>query len=141
MSLAAALALLAVLVQAGLTLALYFVLFRARAAAVRRGDATFDTFAVPRDEPREAARVSRSLSNQYELPVIFYALVLALVGLGATTLFDAAVAWIFALSRIAHAWVHTMGNDVLSRGRVFAVGFVCVVVLALRVLFGLAGGL
>ena len=36
-----------------------------------------------REEPLEVARITRNLANQFELPVIFYALVVLLVALGA----------------------------------------------------------
>ncbi len=124
---------LALLVQVLLTLTIYIVLYRVRAAAVRRGDAKLSTYIVPRDEPRDVARVSRSLANQYELPVLFYVLVLSLLAIGAVTLVDVALAWVFVIARLVHAWVHITREDVLLRGKVFGIGVVVVLLLALRV--------
>jgi hypothetical protein len=128
------------LAQIGLTCALYVWLTVARAGAVKRGEVEYSAFALGRDEPARIARISRNLANQFELPVIFYAMVVLLVTLGQGTLIDTVAGWVFVAGRIVHTLVQTLTDDVLLRGRVFIINFLAVLVLVGHVaLLALAG--
>jgi hypothetical protein len=117
------------LAQIGWTFLLYTWLTVARTRAVQRGEVDYSCFVLGRDEPREVARITRNLANQFELPVIFYAVVVLLVALGRVTMFDVIVAWLFVAGRVAHTLVQTLTDDVVLRGRVFLVSFAAVVLL------------
>ena len=52
---------------------LYFLLSKQRFAAVRAGRAKASQFRDNRSEPDESVAVRNCLSNQFELPVLFYA--------------------------------------------------------------------
>ena len=74
------------LAQIGLTFLLYAWLTFARWRAVQRGDVDYS---VVRARPRGAAhvaRITRNLANQFELPVIFYAVVVLLIAPKVTTI-------------------------------------------------------
>ena len=75
---------------------------------------------------------SKSLANQFQLPVIFYVLCLVLASIDAVTMTILVVAWIFVVTRYVHAYVHVSTNYVPVRMRVFLLG-----ALSLVVLFGL----
>ena len=122
-----------VLAQIGLTFFLYAWITVARTLAVRRGETRYDTFVLGREEPLKIARVTRNLSNQFELPVIFYALVAVLIALGEVTTLDVWAAWIFVIGRVIHMLVQTLTNNVPLRGQVFMINFLAVVVLAAHV--------
>ena len=77
-----------VLAQIGWTMLLYAWLTVARKRAVDRGEVDYSAFLLGREEPLEPARIARNLANQFELPVIFYALVILLLVLQHVTLFD-----------------------------------------------------
>src|SRR5262245_324641 len=64
---------------------LYAWLTVARLRAVRRGEVDFACFVTGREEPLAIARITRNLANQFELPAMFYALVVLLVALGRVT--------------------------------------------------------
>ena len=81
------------------------------------------------EEPLEVARITRNLANQFELPVIFYTVVVLLVALHAVGTIDLVAAWVFFVGRIVHSLVQTLTNDVVLRGRVFLISFVAVAVL------------
>jgi hypothetical protein len=117
------------LAQIGLTVFLYAWLTVARTRAVQRGEVDYSCFLLGRDEPLHVARITRNLANQFELPVIFYAVVILLVALGRVTTIDVIAAWVFVAGRIAHTLVQTLTDDVVLRGRVFLVNFAAVVVL------------
>jgi len=112
---------------------LYVWLTVARQRAVRSGQIESSCFVLGRDEPLEVARITRNLANQFELPLIFYALVVLLVALGQVTLFDVIAAWVFIAGRVAHTLVQTLTDNVPLRGQVFTINFLAVVALAAHV--------
>lgn len=131
--LALLLLLLAMLAQVWLVIFLYACLGVARRRAIRRGEMEYAVFTPVMKEPLGVARLSRNLSNQFELPVLFYVLVMVLIVTGYATLLDAALAWGFVVARIAHSAAATLSNRIAPRGATFALGFLLIVVLAVRV--------
>jgi hypothetical protein len=117
------------LAHIGLIVALYAWLTFARAAAVGRGEVEYAAFVLGREEPPAIARITRNLANQFELPVIFYAIIVLLVALGRTGAVDVIAAWLFVLGRVVHTVVQTLTDDVRLRGRVFLINFLAILVL------------
>jgi hypothetical protein len=109
---------------------LYTWLTIARLRAVQRGDVEFPCFVTGREEPLAIARITRNLANQFELPMVFYALVVLLVALGRVTTVDLVAAWVFVLGRVIHTLVQTLTDNVPLRGQVFMINFLAVVALA-----------
>ena len=123
------------LAQIGWTFMLYAWLTIARVGAVTRGEVEYSAFVLGREEPREVARITRNLANQFELPVIFYAMVVLLLALGRVSAVDAIAAWVFVAVRVIHTLVQTLTDNVPLRGRVFIINFLAVVVLVGHVLW------
>ncbi len=117
------------LAQIGWTFMLYAWLTVVRVDAVRRGDVEYSSYVLSREEPRYIARVSRNLSNQFELPVIFYAAVVLLIALDRVGMVDIAAAWVFVAGRVIHTLVQTLSDNVPLRGNVFTINFLAVAVL------------
>src|SRR5207248_1872309 len=90
----------------------------------------FVCFALGRDEPPAIARITKNLANQFELPVIFYAIVILLVALGRVGTIDLIAAWVFVAGRIVHTLVQTLTDNVPLRGQVFMINFLAVLLLA-----------
>jgi hypothetical protein len=91
--------------------------------------------------PTYALQFGYSFQNQFELPVLFYVLtILALITKHADVLF-VVMAWIFVLTRLAHAFVHCTGNDLRARGSLFGIGALILALMWLifivRILLGL----
>ena len=124
--------LLPMLAQIGWTVLLYAWLTLARQRAVRRGEVEYGTFARG-EEPHEVARITRNLANQFELPVIFYAIVVLLVATHNVTLTDVIVAWVFVAGRVIHTLVQTLTDNVPLRGQVFLINAVAAKVAELSV--------
>src|SRR5262245_19925985 len=116
------------LAQIDWTFLLYAWLTIARAQAVQRGEVVYGDFAR-HAEPHHVARITYNLANQFELPVIFYALVVLLVALNKVTTIDIAAAWVFVAGRVAHTLVQTLTDNVLLRGQVFLINFAALAVL------------
>jgi hypothetical protein len=116
------------LAQIGWTFLLYAWLTIARVQAVRRGEVEYGAFARG-EEPHEIARITRNLANQFELPVIFYLIVVLLTATGRVTAVDIIAAWMFVAGRVLHTLVQTLTDNVPLRGQVFLINFAAVVVL------------
>ena len=128
------------LVQIGWTFLLYVWLTVARARAVRRGEVEYGSFARG-EEPHHVARITRNLANQFELPAIFYAVVLLLAATNRVTPVDLVAAWVFVAGRVIHTLVQTLTDNVPLRGQVFLINFAGVAVLVGHVaLLAVQGG-
>jgi hypothetical protein len=123
------------LVQALLTFAIYSLVSYRRISAVKAGVAKPSDYRVPTVEPEPSATAARSLINQFELPVLFYAACLVLFVLGAAGPVAVAFAWLFALSRGLHAFIHVTSNRLRYRRPLFIAGVFAA--LALWILAGL----
>jgi len=128
------------LAHIGWVFVLYVWLTVARARAVRRGEVEIGAFAQG-EEPHHVARIRRNLANQFELPAIFYAVVVLLVATGRVTTIDIVAAWVFVAGRVIHTLVQTLTDNVPLRGQVFLINFAGVVVLVGHVVLLALGGL
>lgn len=111
------------LLQVALVFAVYVLISRRRIAAVKAGSAKPGQFRENQIEPPESIFVRNNLVNQFELPVLFYAACLSLFVTGGVTVVTLALAWFFALSRVAHAWVHVTSNRIRYRRPIFTLGY------------------
>jgi len=116
------------LAQIGWTFLLYTWLTVARQRAVKAGEVTLDDFAR-HDEPHHVARIAYNLSNQFELPVIFYAAAGLLIATNNVTTIDIIAAWVFVAGRVVHTLVQCLTDNVPLRGQVFLINFAGVAVL------------
>lgn len=124
----------------GLTAICIFRLAMLRFSAIRRGDIDPRFFRLYKDydEP-EALRVhSRHVSNLFEAPVLFYAIVLIAFVTQQIGWLPLALAWGYVLLRIAHSCVHLSSNNVLLRFRLFAVSWLILILMWAVVFLGIA---
>ena len=100
----------------------YLVMARRRYFAVKSGEAKVGQYKVRSTEPVSSVTVANNLINQFELPVLFYALCLALFVTNGVNYLTLTLAWLFILSRYVHAWVHLTSNTLRHRRRAFFSG-------------------
>jgi len=112
-----------------LVFGLYAWLSVARTLAVRRGIIGYNAFEFTGGEPPAIARITRNLSNQFELPVLFYVSILLLMQFAAVTVWDFWAAWAFIAGRVLHTAVQTQSSDVWLRGLVFGINALAVFAL------------
>ncbi len=123
-----------VLVQVLLTLATYVLLIKAKIRAMKAGEVDMARRALFDDAwPESVMKINNNIRNQFEVPVLFYVLAIALWALDAVHWVALAVASLFALSRIVHLWIHVGSNYVPNRRRAFTVGWFIVLAMALLV--------
>ena len=110
-----------VIAQVLLTYAVYIMVSSRRISAVKAGAAKPSDFKVPSIEPEPSATAARNLSNQFELPVLFFAACLSLYVTGGAGVAAVVVAWAFVLARLVHCYVHTTTNRIRIRRMLFIV--------------------
>jgi hypothetical protein len=127
---------LPVLVQVGLSFLLLLWLGRSRVAVLGSGQVKMADIALgERNWPKRLLQIQNSYQSQFELPVLFYALVaLALITRKADMVF-VVMAWMFVAARLAHAYIHTTSNNMIWRFRAFSVGVI--ILAAMWVMFGI----
>tara|TARA_R110001592_G_scaffold30949_11_gene109955 strand:- start:1104 stop:1529 length:426 start_codon:yes stop_codon:yes gene_type:complete len=127
---------LPVLLQILLTLTVYSALIFAKIKAIRAGEVNNARRALHDDAwPEYVQKINNNIRNQFEVPVLFYVLVIALIELNAVGLLALLAAWAFALSRLLHAWIHTGANVVLLRRNIFLIGVLAIFVLTALLLY------
>jgi len=131
--------LLPVFVEVFLIFVLLVLMGRARHESISSGGTKLDDIALDnRNYGSRARQFANSFSNQFELPTLFFALVAFILITRVGNLLLLVLAWIFVLSRIGHAFIHTTSNNVMQRTGFYAVGVVVLfamwVIFALRIL-------
>jgi hypothetical protein len=91
--------------------------------------------------PEQAKKVSNAYHNQYELPVLFYVLTaFALITRKADLIF-VVLAWVFVLSRLVHAYIHTTSNRVPRRFFAYLVGLAVLTIMWIYFAIQILGGI
>lgn len=128
-----------VFVQVALTFLLLIGTGATRVSALRRREVRIKDIALgQRAWPQRATQFSNAFQNQFELPVIFYALIafVLITGQGGWPMVP--LAWGFVATRILHAAIHTTGNVVTYRFYAYMLGMAILLamwgLLAYRVL-------
>lgn len=88
--------------------------------------------------PDEVVKVSNNLDNQFEAPVLFYALCTILFCIKAVNTPALVLAWAFSLSRYVHAYVHCNSNYVPVRMKIFSLGIACLMGLLVLAFYQLS---
>lgn len=105
------------------TLIVILLAGRARIAAIRAKDVTIGQVALSNDAwPKRARAFGNNMNNQFETPVLFYALCGIATYAGATGGIMTGLAWLYVATRVIHTLIHTGGNNVFRRFQAFVAG-------------------
>lgn len=105
-----------------LTILLYFLLAARKSKAVKAGVDRSKTALDINAWPDNVIKVSNNIDNQFQLPILFYALFLILFSLNAVNTVVLVLAWVFVLSRYFHTYIHINSNYVPKRMVSFVIG-------------------
>lgn len=125
-----------------MTFVLGFMLAASRTPPLLSGEIKPDDISLRQPNwPKRVLQIGYSFQNQYELPVLFYVLtILAMITKHADLLF-VVMAWIFVLTRLAHAFVHVTSNNLRARGAIFGIGALVLaimwIIFIVRIMLGL----
>lgn len=134
--------LLPLFVQVILTFCLFGWMAFHRVTSIRSGAVHPRDIALRQPNwPPRVLQIANAAHNQLELPTLFYVLtILAIITRHADVLF-VVMAWIFVLSRLAHAYVHVTSNRVNIRGPVFGIGLLVLMLMWLIFIVRILAGL
>ncbi len=97
--------LLPVFVQVALTFVLLYWQGYVRVGHTRRGEVKIRDIALRQANwPEQATKLGNAFQNQFEIPVLFYALVAFALLTRKADLAFVVLSWIFVLSRLVHAY-------------------------------------
>lgn len=124
------------------TLAMIFWIFVVGVILALRRKAAFASGTVRPDEvtvsteryPVPARLAAANFTNQFETPVIFFAVVMIAMETGATGHAMALLAWLYVATRIAHTLIHVGPNKLPLRGAVYGIGVIALFCMWLGVL-------
>src|SRR5215218_6635160 len=123
-------ALLPLFVQVALTFGLLFWMGAARVGAIRRREVRMaDTALGQSNWPPHIQQIGNSYANQFELPVLYLVLTALVMILRKADIVFVVLAWVFVLSRLVHAAIHTTSNDVRLRFYAFLFGAIALVIM------------
>ena len=93
-----------------------------RITAVQRGEISIRYFRLytEGEQPERLQLIGRHVQNHFEVPPLFYAVVLFLYVTESVTPLAVALAWGYVALRCVHSFVHLGSNDVRRRLQVWA---------------------
>jgi hypothetical protein len=128
--------LLPVFVQIGLTFALLLWMAGARRGALVGGETKIRDIALGQQNwPIRATQIGNCYRNQFELPVLFYALIALALPLRHADLVIVMLSWVFVVTRFVHAGIFVSSNDLGRRSLAWFAGVL--VLLAMWLYFAL----
>lgn len=121
---------LPVFLQVLLTFGLLFWMGNARIRSVRQRQVKVGDIALGQQAwPERPTQIANAYHNQFQIPVLFYVLViLAWITRKADLLFVIG-AWLFVASRFVHAYVHTTSNYIPYRFNAFLAGVIVLLIM------------
>ena len=134
--------LLPLFVQVALAFALLFWMGFARVGSIKRKETAMADIALGQPNwPPRVQQISNCYHNQFQLPLLFYVLTILVVITRHADFVFVVMAWLFVLTRLLHAYIHTGSNFVHHRFNAFLLGAVILlamwVIFAVRILLGL----
>lgn len=117
-------------VQVALTLGLMLLMATRRAKAFRGGLVREENIALREPNwPPPALQAAYSYSNQFELPVLFYVLVILALFTKQADLAFVLLSWVFVTLRVLQALVHVTTNKVHYRGLYFGASAIVLIIM------------
>jgi hypothetical protein len=115
--------LLPVFVLIGLTFALLLWMATVRTRALTSREIRLKDIALGQPNwPERATQIGNCFKNQFELPLLFYALIALALPLRHADLVIVLLSWVFVVTRFAHAGIFVTSNDVRTRSLAWFAG-------------------
>ena len=128
--------LLPVFVLVGLAFFLLLWMATARAQALKGRETSLKDIALGQPNwPTRATQIGNCFKNQFELPLLFYALIALALPLRHVDLAMVLLSWVFVVTRFAHAGIFVSSNNVERRSLAWFAG--ALVLFAMWVYFAL----
>jgi hypothetical protein len=126
--------LLPVFLHVLLVFILLFWMGKERRDALVSRDVQFKDVALDEPNwPKKATQLGNCLKNQFEFPVLFYAVVALALPLRLADFLFVLLSWVFVVTRYVHAGIFVTSNDVKTRSLAFFAGVLAL--LAMWIIF------
>lgn len=80
-------------------------------------------------EALESVQAADNFKNLFEMPVLFYLLIILLFSLNLYRPFYLSLIWVYVFTRYAHSFIHCTYNKVIHRFYAFVAGFFILAIL------------
>jgi hypothetical protein len=112
------------LIQVGLTFLVWIRMYQVRLSEITQKNIEPNSLATRNDSARQLTNTAAAdnFSNQFEMPVLFYVAVLLALTLLLQDFLLVVLAWMFVITRVVHAVIHTTYNNVNHRFLVYLMG-------------------
>jgi hypothetical protein len=126
-----------VLVQVVLTLLMMVLMGKRRFKAAKNRELPYKAFRVMdlTGANEKVITASRNFDNQFQLPVLYLFAVVFALQFGTVDLSLVVLGWLFAISRLVHAYVHVGANHVRLRFAVYVFGALMLLLFWLKLSF------
>ena len=129
-------------VQVALTFILLFYMGSVRFRALRGREVKLGDIALGQiNWPPYAQQAGNAYNNQFQLPVLYYVLVILAYIFKQADLLFVIMSWIFVVTRILHAFVHVSSNNLRARFTMFLIGAIVLLIMwiifAVRIMLAL----
>jgi hypothetical protein len=122
--------LLPLFAQVALTFVMLGLTAYARTASVMRRETRIKDIALRQPNwPEQVTKFGNSFENQFQLPVLFYVVVILALIRGEADRVLVILSWVFVATRLCHAAIHVTSNHVGQRFYAFAAGFFVLVAM------------
>ncbi|REL25553.1 hypothetical protein DXX93_02640 [Thalassotalea euphylliae] len=126
-----------VAIMIGLTLLVWLFMYARRLTFLLRNQIDADRLKAPESVsqiiPPNINAPSNNLKNLFEMPVLFYALVLIAMQSNLESDLVSLSAWAFVLLRIPHSVIHCLNGPVMARFVCYLLSSAALIVMALNV--------
>lgn len=123
-----------VLLQVLLSFGLLFWMGSLRLSAIDRREVRGKDVALGQPAwPDRPTQVANCFKNQFELPVLFYLVIVLVIITRTSNVVMVVLAWAFVATRLVHAFVHTRANDLRQRFFAYLAG--ALILMAMWLLF------
>lgn len=126
-----------VLLQVVLTLLMMVLMGKRRFKAAKNRELPYKAFRVMdlTGANEKVITASRNFDNQFQLPVLYLFAVVFALQFGTADLSLVVLGWLFAISRLVHAYVHVGANHVRLRFAVYVFGALMLLLFWLKLSF------
>jgi hypothetical protein len=121
------------------TLWIYLPMSKVRVASVKSGKTKSSAYRLNIGEPEDSLRYSNALRNQYESPVLFYAVCLAAFVTDNANIGMILLGFAYAIIKIVHVTIHVTTNRLRHRRSIFALSYAVLGVMWLVLAVRLTG--
>lgn len=121
-----------------LTFTVAVLLLKTRIASVKAGTTKLSYFKFNEGEiSAQSKQVEQHYINLFEMPVLFYAIVIIVFVTQTSSVGLIFLAWAYVVARAAHSYIHLSSNKVMYRMRAFLVSYAVLAFMWIWVLIAL----